>query len=85
MTRSYSLKTAEQLVTDASRYGYEILQVSEGVLAIGHVLLLAPSENFSHFEITEEYRNEWSSAIHIRRFSRISKRIQKLIDNAKEE
>lgn len=85
MTRSYSLKTAEQLVTDASRYGYEILQVSEGVLALGHMLLIAPSENFSHFEITEEHRNEWASVIHIRRFSRISKRIQKLIDNAREE
>lgn len=85
MTRSYSLATAEQLVTDAIRYGYEILQVSDGVLALGHVLLLAPSESFSHFEITEECRNEWTSAIHIRRFSRISKRIQKLIDNAREE
>lgn len=85
MTRSYSLETAEQLVKDASCLNYEILQVSEGVLALGHMLLISPSEDYSHFEITEEHRNEWTSVIHIRRFSRIGKRIQKLIDNAREE
>lgn len=84
MKRCYSLESAEQLVKNSMRLNYEILQVSEGVLT-GHMLLISPSEDYSHFEITEEYRNEGYSVVHIRRFSHIGKRVQKLIDNAREE
>lgn len=82
MNRSYSLSTLEKLIDDASKSGYEIIQVEEGVLGLGHMLLIAPTPGYYNFEIREEYRNQWSSSNTLRRFTKISKRIQKLMEVA---
>ena len=55
-------------------YGYEMVQVEEGCLGFGHVLLYDPSEEYYHYVIKEVYLNEWSSAHTVRRTSTLSKR-----------
>ena len=84
MARLYSCVAVENLLQQAMDLDYEILQISEGSLGYGHMILLSHREGWDNAEICERYLNESSSAHTIRKFSKISKRIQKLIDGAHE-
>lgn len=76
----YSLSSVECLMHRCADLGYEIVEIAEGSLGYGHMILLAPNDDYMNVEITEVYLNEWSSGHKIRKFSKISKRIQNLID-----
>lgn len=84
MARLYSCMTVENLLQSAVDNDYEIIEINEGSLGYGHMLLLSHRDGWCNVEITEKYLNEWSSAHTIRKFTKISKRIQKLIDDAHE-
>lgn len=84
MARLYSCMVVENLMQQAMDLDYEIIEIEEGSLGYGHMILLSNREGWDNVEIQERYLNEWSSAHAIRKFHKISKRIQKLIDNAHE-
>ncbi len=84
MARLYSCIAVENLMQRAVDLDYEIIEIDEGSLGYGHMILLSHQEGYANVEICERYLNEWSSAHTIRKFSKISKRIQKLIDGAHE-
>lgn len=75
MSRCYSLSTMENLIARAAENGYTVVQVSEGVLGLGHVLLVAPRPGFWNFEITERPAGEWGCVHALRRFRTPSKRV----------
>lgn len=76
----YSLSVVDDLMQRCADLGYEFVEVEEGSLGHGHMILLAPNDDYMNVEITEVYLNEWSSGHKIRKFNKISKRIQKLIE-----
>ena len=80
----YNLSTVEALMQKCMDLGYEFVEIDEGTLGYGHMILLSHDERYMNVEITEVYLNEWSSGHKIRKFNKISKRIQKLIDDAHE-
>lgn len=76
--RLYGYDTIARFINDCIDAGYEYLEVSEGVLGAGHVLMLAP-DGHSGYEIRERVLNEWSSAHTVRHFTKISRRLENLI------
>lgn len=84
MKRSYSMSVLERLISDAAENGYDIIPVSEGVLGLGHLFLIAPKEGYWSFEIEERPANEWGSIHSLRRFTKISKKVRAMM-NAKGE
>lgn len=81
----YALSAVEGLMQKCADLDYEFIEIEEGVLGYGHMILLSHDPHYMNVEIQERYLNEWSSGHYIRKFNKISKRIQKLIDNAHEE
>ena len=79
MTRCYSLSTIEGLIQNAKTSNYAIVQVENGVLGLGHLLLIAPRSGFYNFEIVEEPSSCWGSVHRLRRFTKISKRVSALV------
>ena len=80
----YCLSVVEGLMQKCMDLGYEFIEISEGTLGYGHMILLSHDENYMNVEIQERYINEWSSGHYIRKFTKISKRQQALIDAAHE-
>ena len=80
----YCLSAVESLMQRCADLDYEFIEIEEGVLGYGHLILLSHRDDYMNVEITEVALNEWSSAHKIRKFGKISKRIQKLIDDAHE-
>ena len=76
----YTLSVAEALIQRCVDLGYELIEVEEGTLGLGHIILLSHDDDYMNVEITETYLGPWSSGHKIRKFSKISKRIQKLIE-----
>ena len=81
----YCLSVVEALMQKCADLGYEFIEIEEGVLGYGHMILLSHDPDYMNVEIQERYLNEWSSGHYVRKFNKISKRIQKLIDKAHEE
>ena len=79
----YSLGTVEALMQKCADLGYEFIEVTEGSLGYGHMILLSHDENYMNVEIQERYLNCWSSTHYVRKFNKISKRQQKLIADAR--
>jgi len=77
--KKYSVSAIDSLLASAQKDGYTVVQISEGVLGHGHLLLLAPSPDWYNAEIQEVYLNEWSSAHTVRQFSKFSARIRSLL------
>ena len=80
----YALCAVEGLMQRCMDLDYEFIEVAEGTLGYGHMILLSHNPDYMNVEIQERYLNEWSSGHYIRKFNKISKRIQKLIDGAHE-
>lgn len=79
----YTISSTENLIRELTEnQGYELIQLSEGVLGCGDCVLLAPDENHYNFVIREIPLNEWTSGQTIRRCARISKAIQQEIEAA---
>ncbi len=75
----YDLKECQKLMHDYVYSGGEMIELEEGVLGLGKVLL-RPDENkqLKTVIITEVYLNEWSSAHKIRMYNKIPKKYNKL-------
>ena len=84
MSRLYGCMAVENLMQKCMDLDYEMIEISEGSLGYGHMILLSHREGYYNVEVQEKYINEWSSGHRIRKFGRISKRQQKLIDGAHE-
>jgi hypothetical protein len=80
----YALGTVEALMQKCMDLDYEFIEIAEGSLGYGHMILLSHRENYMNVEIQEKYVNCWSSTHYVRKFNKISKRQQKLIDDAHE-
>ena len=76
----YSCDYIASLIDECIETGYEIHEISEGVLGYGHMILESPDCNHWNFEITEEPLNCWSSAHTIRRCRKLSQRQIALIE-----
>lgn len=74
----YSLKAVEQAVNELEKAGYEII-VIDGCLIDSYVCI-APDENHWNYIFYEHYLNEWSSAYKVRRCSKISKRVERWME-----
>jgi len=77
--KKYSVSTIDKLLAAADKEGYTIVQVTEGTLGHGHILLLAPFPDWYNIEIQEVYLNEWASAHTVRKFGKYSARIRSLL------
>ena len=80
----YGCGVVEALMQRCMELDYEFIEIEEGSLGYGHMILLSHDEHYMNVEIQEQYLNEWSSVHKVRKFNKISKRIQKLIDDAHE-
>ena len=80
--RLYGYNDTQKFIDSMIEKKWEYIEIDPGSLVIGHAVLLAPDDKHYNFEITEVFLNGWSSAQKIRRFAKISKRLQKEIDAA---
>lgn len=78
----YNLETINKFIADLTDLDYQLVEIQEGTLGYGEILMLAPDEEtMYHYVITERYLNEWSSAHSVRRVGKLSKRLQAAVDN----
>lgn len=85
MWRDCNFKTIENLLSQCADQGYDCVELWEGSLGYGHLVLLAPDDNHWNFEIMEYYINSWSSGHTVRRFKKISRKLLKEIENKENE
>ena len=78
----YTIEAAQQAVEHLTNIGYEYIQLSEGVLGIGDCVLLSHDPGKYNFLIREKYLNEWSSGQTIRRFAKVSEKLEEEIERA---
>lgn len=78
----YTYKQVHALISRYIEKGGEALQTSEGVLGSGNWLLYDYNGRLKFIVITEIYINEWSSAHKIRKYRKIPKKYQKILDAA---
>ena len=78
----YTISSVEKLINDALEIGYEMVQLREGVLGVGDLVLISPDDKHYNFVVREVALNECSSAQTIRRCRKISKALQAEIDQA---
>ena len=78
----YTCEAAQRAVEHLTNMGYEYIRLSEGVLGMGDCVLLSHDPNKYNFLIREKYLNEWSSGQTIRRFAKISEKLQNEIEQA---
>lgn len=79
--KNYSLSSCEDLIDRyINQYGGCILQIEEGCLGLGKILLhSAPGKK--SVVIEEFFINSWSSGHKVRMYNIIPKCYQKLVDN----
>lgn len=77
----YPVSAIKHLINSLSDKGYDCYCIDEGVLGMGHWICLSNTPHNWNFEIKEVYLNEWSSAHTIRRFKKLSKRQDALIES----
>lgn len=78
-----ALSAVEGLMQKCADFDYEFIEIEEGVLGYGHMILLSHDDRYMNVEIQERYLNCWSSTHYVRKFNKISKRQQKLIADAR--
>lgn len=80
--KNYTLKTCEALITKyVNELGGECLQINEGCLGLGTVLLHGAKGKKSIL-IKEVFVNAWKSAHTIRMFNKLPKKYNNLITNS---
>lgn len=77
--KKYSTSAVSSFIESATAQGYDLVQVEEGTLGHGHLFMLSPRSDWYNFEVLEVATNSWSSAHTVRRFSKISARISRLL------
>ena len=77
----YTLQVCEDLISKyVNEYQGELIQLSEGSLGLGKVLL-CNAKGKKTIIISEYYINAWSSGHTIRKYNSVPKKYQKIIDN----
>lgn len=76
----YSYKQVDALIEKYANKGGETLQLDEGVLGSGNWLLFDYSGRLKFIVIKEVYLNEWSSAHTIRKYNKMPKKYEKILD-----
>ena len=86
MKTLYAVSATQEFIHEMiDKHGYGCIQLREGGVGLGDIVLRAPDEKHYNFLIREVYLNEWSSAQTISRRAKISKALQKEIDAAEAE
>lgn len=80
MQSIYTVSSVEQLIQKYIEQGGEMLQMREGVLGCGDVLLYDPSGKLKTYVIREIYLNEWSSGQTVRAYNKMPKKYRAMID-----
>jgi len=76
----YTLKSCENLITKyVNEYGGDVTTLEEGVLGLGKVIL-HNAENKKIIIITEFYINSQSSGHSIRKYNKMPKKYEKLLE-----
>lgn len=81
----YLISSVENLILDALEMGYNMVQLREGVLGLGDIVLISPDDNYYNYVIREVVLNEWSSGQTVRRCRKISKALQEEINRAENQ
>lgn len=80
MSTRYTIRAAEDLIRRYKEKGGQMLQMQEGTLGVGDVLLYDLAGNLTCFVIREVYVNEWTSAQTIRGYNRIPEKYRRMIE-----
>lgn len=89
MSGLYGCDAIAKLIADTADIGYECVEIEEGTLGYGYLVLIAPEcpqegYYYKNFIIQEVYLNEWSSAHKVRTCRKLSKAILAEIENVEE-
>lgn len=85
VTNVYSISGTGELINECLDDGYELVQLREGVLGHGDLVLIAPDDNHYNFIIREVYLTAWTSGQTIQRRKNLSKAILAEIEKAQTE
>lgn len=78
----YTSTSVDKLIADYMEAGGQMLQMQEGTLGCGDVLLYDEAGKLYTFVIREVYINEWSSGHTVRKYRKIPAKYQALVDAA---
>ena len=81
----YTCSAIAGLTANATGQGYELVQFRPESLGYGGFVLMAPRPDWQNVVVEEVYLNEWSSAHKVRRCRKISKKLQKMIEEYENE
>lgn len=76
----YTASAIQELFSQLSAIGYQIVTLQEGTLGYGRTIALAPDDRHYNYLVREVPINCWSSAHTVRRMSKISKAMQRELD-----
>lgn len=76
----YTASAIQDLLSQLTAIGYQIVTLQEGTLGYGRTIALAPDDRHYNYLVREVPFNCWSSAHTVRRMSRISKSMQRELD-----
>ena len=78
----YTSTSVDKLIADYTEAGGQVLQMREGTLGCGDVLLYDEAGKLYTFVIREVYINEWSSGHTVRKYRKIPAKYQAIVDAA---
>ena len=81
----YSISSTQEFISSMIEKGWDCVELDEGVLGVGDLVLIAPDDKHYNFVIREVYLNEWSSGQTIRKCAKLSQKILKEIEKAELE
>lgn len=76
----YTASAIQELFSQLTTIGYQIVTLQEGTLGYGRTIALAPDDRHYNYLVREVPFNCWSSAHTVRRMSKISKAMQRELD-----
>ena len=82
--KKYSWRDVDNLVKRYTDEGGQVIQLSEGVLQSGNWVLYDPKGRLYAFIIKEIYVNCWTSAQTIRRYNKLPKKYERIVNTIHE-
>lgn len=76
----YTVSSVEKLIAQYAEAGGQVLEMREGTLGCGDVLLYDASGRLYTYVIREVGINEWSSGHTVRRYRKIPAKYQAMVD-----
>ena len=78
----YTSTRVDELIAKYTEAGGQVLQMREGTLGCGDVLLYDETGKLYTFVIREVYINEWSSGHTVRKYRKIPAKYQAMVEAA---